>query len=256
MAASLSNLREEFPALGRVLDQYIARLFSLPDGLGTNSWLTRLAESHCQAPRPERTAYLKEWNQIAAVMDPKSESEMSQRFLRTVPASAISWQATYDDLFFDALAELLAYGWLACRGYSNIAFVPEGDSKVPDLLASGTAAVECKHFRTSDDENESLASEQPGVRTLTDDHAAGLTRKVLSTFKTAVLPKFDSFPADNFERLLFADFSLDLALWGAAGPDFEPVTALRQVGLDHQIELVAVQEHSLGRPLTQTARVE
>ena len=256
MGDRLSVIAERYPALGQILDPYVRRLRTLGADVVAASWLGRAAQRVADAVDPHLEGYLAEWNEIAVLLDRQSSEALSKRFLRTLPKKVQGWLEEYADQFLEVCSELLAYGWLRYeKNCAVVRFVKEGPSPQPDLLGDEALVVECKHFRTSQEDREYFAHHQGEVRPVTGESPDRLFGKVLTTINNSVLPKLASYPPDRFDRHMFADFSFDVELWGpiegvSPGTISDLIEGVRTHLAGRAVNLIAVRSHSLRQPLT------
>lgn len=251
MSDHLTVIADRYPTLGEALGPYIQRLRTLGADVAAASWLGRAAQGVADAVNPGIDDYLTEWNEIAALLDGDGREALSDRFVRTLPKNARQWLEEYADQFLDVVSELLAYGWLRReKNCAVVRFIKEGSSPEPDLLADDAVVVECKHFRTSQQDRDYFAHHRGEVRIPDAESPDRFLAKVLSTFDDGVLPKLASYPPDRFSRYMFADFEWDVTYWGPSQFKDGLVDSVRQHLVDRRVEFVAIEWHSLRQPLT------
>ncbi len=225
------------------------------------SWLFKIATSVESNPHPELCAYLEEWEQIAGLLDDQSAAELSRRFHRTLPNKAAVWRVEYADAFLEVVSELLAYGWLKeSKGCRQVGFIAEGAARRPDLLGDNKVVVEVKHFRTSNQDRLYYAQHQGEVRTVSNGSPQSLVAKIAKTFREDVLPKFDAYPAPDFDRHMFADISPDTELWGPIEGEWPGtidsiVGAIAELAAKFDVSIKAIELHSLHRSLGERVHV-
>jgi hypothetical protein len=255
---SLSHIPERYPSLGRIWLPYIGRLAEQDAEVAAQSWLWKATHVSALGLSDAHEQYLTEWNEVACLLDGASAESLAEKFLRTLPATVSNWRGAYDDALLDVMAELLAFGWMKVhKGCKDVAFVKEAETRQPDLLGDGRMVVECKHFRTSDRDRDYFANHQFEARSVALGGPDRLLAKILSTFQNDVLPKFDEYPVESFERYLFADISPDAELWGPIEHEFPGtmqgiVEAASTRLAIHDVKVAAIQLHRLDLALTPT----
>ena len=249
---------QEYRSFLALLEAYIDRLYRLPESQRRVSWIRRVAKSIRNGMLPP-TELMIAWEQAAAQISTLSQREdLKQRFAGALPQNPTQYRRNeYDAQFLDVVVEMLAASYFTTREFGEPAFLETGGEPTPEFLCGDSVVVEVKNIHPSDAERDYFDHHQGEVRSgwnpfeFSSDNP--LLRKIVSTFARQVLPKFESYPAKQYSRCFFANFSFDIVSLSVDDqyPEAKAAffAAVAELLLGHDVSFVAIERYSLHRQL-------
>ncbi len=146
------NETSNYPNLQSVTHDFESRAQALND---CEYWLA-LAKT---STHPWNKTFLARLDNIIGKMPPHEKQELTVKFNKLIPKNAKSWKEEYDKRFLDILIEILGWDWLSNKYHGSIVkFRNRPDLQVVNDGGEVVAALECKHFWMSGEEEQYLES--------------------------------------------------------------------------------------------------